>query len=63
MCGSIRSIRKPAFISGSANTSPRPIPAVLKVVLKVKPGLGEGYHWVECGGCEAGWQVPYYAVA
>jgi hypothetical protein len=19
------------------------------------------YDWVECGSCEAGWQVPYYA--
>jgi hypothetical protein len=36
-------------------------PTVLKVLLKVKPGLGEGYDWVECGGCGAGWQVPYYA--
>jgi hypothetical protein len=36
-------------------------PAVLKVLLKVKPGLGGGYDWVECGGCGAGWQVPHYA--
>ena len=36
-------------------------PAVLKFLLKVKPGLGEGYDWVECGCCEAGWQVPHYA--
>ena len=36
-------------------------PAVLKVLLKVKPGLGEGYDWVECGACDAGWQVPYFA--
>jgi hypothetical protein len=36
-------------------------PAVLKVLLKVKPGLREGYDWVECGACGAGWQVPYYA--
>ena len=36
-------------------------PSVLRVLLKVKPGLGEGYHWVECGGCGAGWQVPRYA--
>ncbi|HET7272381.1 MAG TPA: hypothetical protein VFI90_15015 [Rubrobacter sp.] len=26
--------------------------------LKVKPGMGEGYDWVECA---AGWQVPHYA--
>jgi hypothetical protein len=34
---------------------------VLKVLLKVKPGMGEGYDWVECGACDAGWQVPHYA--
>lgn len=36
-------------------------PSVLRVLLKVKPGLGVGYDWVECGGCGAGWQVPHYA--
>jgi hypothetical protein len=25
------------------------------------PGLGEGYDWVECGACGAGWQVPRFA--
>jgi hypothetical protein len=30
-------------------------------MLKVKPGLGAGYEWVECGACDAGWQVPHYA--
>jgi hypothetical protein len=34
---------------------------VLKVLLKVKPGAGGGYDWVECGSCGAGWQVPYFA--
>ena len=34
-------------------------PAVLKVLLKAAPG--EGYDWVECRACDAGWQVPYYA--
>jgi hypothetical protein len=34
---------------------------VLKVLLKVKPGLGEGYDWVECNACGGSWQVPYYA--
>jgi hypothetical protein len=34
-------------------------PAVLKVLLKVNPGLGEGYDWVECA-CAAGWQVPHF---
>jgi hypothetical protein len=36
-------------------------PAILKVLLKIKPGLGEGYDWVECGSCGAGWHVPHYA--
>ena len=27
-------------------------PGVLKFLLKVKPGLGEGYDWVECGACD-----------
>jgi hypothetical protein len=27
--------------------------AVLKILLKVKPGLGQGYDWVECGACGA----------
>ena len=33
---------------------------MLKVLLEVKPGLGEGDDWVECGACGGGWQVPYY---
>jgi hypothetical protein len=36
-------------------------PGVLKILLKVKPGLGDGYDWVECGASGAGWQVPHYA--
>jgi hypothetical protein len=34
---------------------------VVRVLLKVREGQGEGYWWVECGACETGWQVPYYA--
>ena len=34
--------------------------ALLRVILKVKDGAG-GYWWVECGSCEAGWQVAHYA--
>jgi hypothetical protein len=34
---------------------------VLRVALKVKPGLDEGYDWVECAGCDCGWQVPHHA--
>jgi hypothetical protein len=29
-------------------------PAVLKVLPKVKPGMGEGYDWLTCGACGAG---------
>jgi hypothetical protein len=34
---------------------------VLRVLLKVKLGLDEGYDWGECGACDTAWQVPYYA--
>jgi hypothetical protein len=34
-------------------------PATLKVLLKVSER--DGYWWVECGSCECGWQVPFYA--
>ncbi len=34
-------------------------PAVLRVLLKVQDR--EGYWWVQCGGCDAGWQVPHFA--
>jgi hypothetical protein len=33
--------------------------AMLRVLLKVTD-KGD-YDWVECGGCEAGWQVPHFA--
>ena len=36
-------------------------PSVLRVLLKVKPGMGGNYSWVEGGSCSMGWQVPYYA--
>jgi hypothetical protein len=34
---------------------------VLKVLLKVKAGMGEGYSWVTCGACEHEWAVADYA--
>ncbi len=34
-------------------------PAVLRLILRVKEGMGGGYWWVECGSCSTGWQVPY----
>jgi hypothetical protein len=33
--------------------------AMLKVLLKVTEK--DGYWWCQCGGCEIGWQVPFYA--
>jgi hypothetical protein len=33
--------------------------ATLKVLLKARER--DGYWWVECGSCEAGWQVPFFA--
>ena len=47
--------------TGSASSSPRSDAAVLLVSLKVKDGAGGGYWWVECGSCDAGWQVTHYA--
>jgi hypothetical protein len=34
-------------------------PAMIKVLLKVSDK--EGYSWVECGACAAGWQVAHYS--
>jgi hypothetical protein len=34
-------------------------PALLQAILRVRDR--EGYAWVECGVCDAGWQVPHYA--
>jgi hypothetical protein len=34
-------------------------PSVLKLVLKATDR--EGYFWVMCSACDAGWQVAYYA--
>jgi hypothetical protein len=45
---------------GECGTASADNPSVLKVLLKVKPVLGEGYDWVECGSCAAGWQVSHY---
>lgn len=36
-------------------------PAMLRVILKVRDGAGGDYWWVECGGCDTAWQVPYFA--
>jgi hypothetical protein len=34
---------------------------VLKILLKVKPGMGPDYQWVECGSCGSAWPVADYA--
>ena len=34
-------------------------PAVLRLALKAVDK--DGYWWVQCGACDTGWQVPYYA--
>jgi hypothetical protein len=34
-------------------------PDVIKVLLRVTEK--DSYWWVECAGCEGGWQVPFYA--
>jgi hypothetical protein len=38
-------------------------PAFLAAILKVRDGAGGDYWWVECAGCDCGWQVPHYAAA
>ena len=37
--------------------------AVLRALLRVRPGLDEGYSWVECGACGFAWQVQDFAEA
>jgi hypothetical protein len=36
-------------------------PAVIKLILNVRPGMSEGYDWVTCNACATSWQVPHYA--
>ncbi len=36
-------------------------PAVLRVLLRIKPGLEAGYSWVECSACDLAWAVPDFA--
>jgi hypothetical protein len=36
-------------------------PAIVRAALRVKPGANESYVWVECSGCDCGWQVPVFA--
>jgi hypothetical protein len=36
-------------------------PALLRLALKVKDGMGPGYWWVTCQVCDASWQVLHYA--
>jgi hypothetical protein len=46
MCYLARTTRPPHVISGEYEFISETDPAVLKVLLKVKPGLGESYEWV-----------------
>jgi 5-methylcytosine-specific restriction endonuclease McrA len=36
-------------------------PAVLRILLQVRPGTGGDYAWVTCNSCHASWPVPDYA--
>jgi hypothetical protein len=38
-------------------------PDLVRVILRVQEGGGEGYWWVTCGICEHGWQIPHYAAS
>jgi hypothetical protein len=58
--GWTRSIRRPAATPGRCAFASETDPAVLRILLKVQDGAGGGYLWVTCGGCDMGWQVPYY---
>jgi hypothetical protein len=61
MYGPTHSMRRPAATPGHCEFASETDPTVLKVLLKVKDGAGGSYRWVECGACDCGWQVPYYA--
>jgi hypothetical protein len=52
---------KTACHLGQCEYVPETDPSVLRVLLRVKPGMGEGYDRVECRACGVGWQVPHYA--
>jgi hypothetical protein len=52
-----RSIRGPAATLGQCEYVTETDPVELQLLLKIKPGLGEGYDWVEGGACGAGWPV------
>jgi hypothetical protein len=34
-------------------------PALVKLILNVKPGTGGAYWWVTCQACAISWQTPY----
>jgi len=56
--GSIRSIRRP-HATWEREYKDTTGPDVIKVLLRTTEK--DGYWWVECAGCEGGWQVPFYA--
>jgi hypothetical protein len=55
-------MRRPSLHTGDCEFVSADDPSALRVLLKIKPGLGGGYDWLECGACGAGWQVPYESV-
>jgi hypothetical protein len=38
-------------------------PAVLKLLLQVRPRMGPDYDWVTCNGCGGQWQVAHWKAA
>jgi hypothetical protein len=56
---STRSTPGPAATWCSASFASETDPAVLRLALRVQDR--EGYWWVECSGCECGWQVSHFA--
>jgi hypothetical protein len=52
---------KTARHAGECEYASETDPSVLRVLLRVKPGMGPDYDWVECNSCGAGSQVAHYA--
>jgi hypothetical protein len=48
-----------AHHSGACELHGETDPNVLRLALKAVER--DGYWWVQCGACDTGWQVPYYA--
>jgi hypothetical protein len=57
--GSTRSIRNTSRHLGHCEFVGETDAAMLRLLLKVIDKAD--YDWVECGSCDAGWQVPHSA--